>query len=77
MDSEADLLVYGMSERQVNEVADFLNAGLDIRHLHHLQGTCYVSQEEEMLKDGIRLPDYEAVAADTKAYARHLEYPVR
>lgn len=70
VDSEADLLIYGMSERQVVEVADFLNAGLDIRYLHHLQGTCYVTQEEEILKDGLRLPDYEKVAEDTAAYAK-------
>lgn len=70
VDSEADLLIYGMSERQVVEVADFLNAGLDIRYLHHLQGTCYVTQDDEVLKDGIRIPDYETVVEDTVAYAK-------
>ena len=70
VDSEADLLIYGMSERQIVEVADFLSAGLDIRYLHHLQGTCYVTQDDDVLKNGIRIPDYEKVAEDTDAYAK-------
>lgn len=70
VDSEADLLIYGMSERQIVEMADFLSAGLDIRYLHHLQGTCYVTQDDEVLKNGIRIPDYEKVAEDTDAYAK-------
>lgn len=70
VDSEADLLIYGMSERQIVEVADFLSAGLDIRYLHHLQGTCYVTQDDDVLKNGVRIPDYEKVAEDTVAYAK-------
>lgn len=68
-DSEADLLIYGMSEKQVVEVADFLAAGVDIRFCHHLAGTCYVTPEEP-LEDGIVLPSYENVAAETLAYAQ-------
>lgn len=70
VDSEADLLIYGMSEKQVVEVADFLAAGLDIRHCRHIAGTCYVTQEEDALDQALRLPDYELVVRDTLAYAK-------
>ena len=70
VDSEADLLIYGMSEKQVVDVADYLNAGLDIKYLHYLPGTCYLTEEEPEPENGIKIPSYEEVAADTKAYAR-------
>ena len=31
LDSQADLLLYGMGERSIVEVADALNAGLSVR----------------------------------------------
>lgn len=69
IDSEADLLIYGMSERQVVDVADFLNAGLDVKYLHHLPGTCYIAEQEPDPENGIEIPGYEAVLADKRAYA--------
>ncbi|MDO8803189.1 MAG: YgiQ family radical SAM protein [Elusimicrobiota bacterium] len=41
LDSKADLLVYGMGERQVREIAARLNAGEKISALRDIRGTAY------------------------------------
>jgi len=41
LDSKADLLVYGMGERQVREIASRLNAGEKVTSLRDIRGTAY------------------------------------
>lgn len=69
IDSGADLLVYGMSERQVVEIADNLNNGLDIKYIRHVPGTCYIVDNIEEVYDYIEIPSYKEVCADKKVYA--------
>ncbi|WP_053957733.1 YgiQ family radical SAM protein [Inediibacterium massiliense] len=69
-DSEADLLIFGMGERQVIEIADLLNNGLDIKYIRHIQGTCYTVESLEEVYDYIEVPSYEKVSTDKKAYAK-------
>ena len=70
LDSQADLLLYGMGERSIVEVADALNAGLSVKDLSFLDGTVYRSKTVDQVVDGITLPDWETVKADKAAYAR-------
>ena len=70
LDSQADLLLYGMGERSIVEVADALNAGLSVQDLCFLDGTVYRSKTTDQVVDGIRLPDWETVKGDKAAYAR-------
>ncbi|MBQ1410986.1 MAG: YgiQ family radical SAM protein [Oscillospiraceae bacterium] len=70
LDSQADLLLYGMGERSIVEVADALNAGLSVHDLTFLDGTVYRSKTTDQVVDGITLPDWETVKADKTAYAR-------
>ena len=70
LDAQADLLLYGMGERSIVEVADALNAGLSVRDLSFLDGTVYRSKTIDQVVDGITLPDWETVKADKAAYAR-------
>lgn len=69
IDSGADLLVYGMSERQIVEVADNLNNGLDIQYIRHIPGTCYVVDNIEDVYDYIEIPSYKDVCADKNKYS--------
>ncbi|SHJ52186.1 uncharacterized radical SAM protein YgiQ [Geosporobacter subterraneus DSM 17957] len=69
-DSEADLLVFGMGEHQILEIAESLKNGLDIQYMHHIAGTCYKSDTKENLYHFIELPSYETIATDKIAYAR-------
>ncbi len=70
LDSQADLLLYGMGERSIVEVADALNAGLSVHDLTFLDGTVYRSRTTDQVVDGITLPDWETVRDDKAAYAR-------
>jgi uncharacterized radical SAM protein YgiQ len=70
LDAQADLLLYGMGERSIVEVADALNAGLSVHDLTFLDGTVYRSKTTDQVVDGITLPDWETVRADKAAYAR-------
>ena len=70
LDAQADLLLYGMGERSIVEVADALNAGLSVHDLTFLDGTVYRSRTTDQVVDGITLPDWETVKADKAAYAR-------
>ena len=70
LDAQADLLLYGMGERSIVEVADALNAGLSVRDLTFLAGTVYRSKTTEQVVDGITLPGWRTVKEDRAAYAR-------
>lgn len=67
-DSRADLLVYGMGEKAIMEIADSLAAGIPVDQLTYIRGTaCILS---EMAEEGINLPSFETVSTDKKAYAQ-------
>ena len=67
-DSKADILMYGMGEKQIVRIADRLNAGEDISTITDIAGTCCISRE---LPDGKfeLLPSYEECVSDKRAYA--------
>lgn len=67
LDSKADLLIYGMAERSVIEVAERLRQGEDIHSMTDIRGTVFrthLSELAEYTKEGdMLLPDYQEVAA--------------
>jgi uncharacterized radical SAM protein YgiQ len=73
LDSKADLLVYGMGERPIREIARRLHAGEGIAAIRDVRGTCVRSSPPQ--GPGIRLPDYEAVRGkdpdSLQQYAEH------
>ncbi|MFZ5968155.1 MAG: YgiQ family radical SAM protein [Bacillota bacterium] len=69
-DSEADLLIYGMGERQILEIAENLNSGMDAQYIRHIPGTCFKVSDKADVYDYIEIPSYEDVAEDKTAYAR-------
>jgi uncharacterized radical SAM protein YgiQ len=69
-DSEADLLVFGMGERQIIEIADYLNGGFDIKYMHHIPGTSYKTDTLENIYDYIKIPSFEDVSENKIAYAK-------
>ena len=76
LDSKADLVVYGMGEQSIVEVAKRLAAGQTVRDLRDLRGVAYVlgAKESEELRarnvnDGnIFLPSFEEVKSDKWAF---------
>ena len=70
LDSGADLLLYGMGERSIVEVADALNSGLLVRDITFIDGTVYKTRKKEDIYDAIFLPDYSELKAEKKNYAK-------
>lgn len=71
IDSGADLLVYGMSEKQIVEVANALNDGYDPKYVRHINGTCYVADSlEEIYEDYTLIASYKEVCEDKVKYAQ-------
>ena len=68
VDSKADLLVYGMGEYSILEIARRLKAGHEIAYLSNLKGTCYLAKN--IPDKAIELPSYEETAGDKKAFAK-------
>ena len=69
LESGADLISYGMGEKSIVEIADALNAGINIKDITYVPGTVY---KRKVLKDdfaeAIFLPTYEEMLADKKKY---------
>ena len=71
IDSSADLLIYGMSEKQIVEVANALNDGFEPKYIRHVNGTCYVADtKDEIYEDYIEIPSYKEICESKEAYAR-------
>jgi len=69
IDSSADLLVFGMGEKQIVGVADNLRDGLEAKYIRHLPGTCYVVDSLDEVYDYVLLPSFEEVRDDKRKYA--------
>jgi uncharacterized radical SAM protein YgiQ len=79
LDAKADLLIFGMGERPVWEVAQRLRKGEPVRSIRDVRGTAYVQRKGEWeaterstyVTDGktVVLPSYEQVVADKAVFA--------
>ena len=65
LDAKADLLVYGMGERQTVEIVKRLDAGQTIKELTDIPGTVHVLNKKsyEQLPDTLQIPSFEEVSA--------------
>ena len=71
MDSGADLLVYGMGEKQIVEIADYLAGGANISTVRYVRGTAYLCDNLENVTDEhVLLPSYEAILKNKELFAR-------
>ena len=69
LDSQADLLMYGMGERAVVEIADALNSGMKAKDITWIDGTVFSCKEPDGAVEQIVLPSYEEIVADGRKYA--------
>lgn len=70
LDSNADLLMYGMGENCIIEVADALNSGLKAKDCVFIRGTVYKTKDISLIPDAIVLPSYQEIVQDKLTYAR-------
>ncbi|MEE3373347.1 MAG: YgiQ family radical SAM protein [Planctomycetota bacterium] len=70
LDCKADLLVFGMGEELILEIARRLRAGAAVRDLRELRGVAYaMGASETPPEDALTLPSYEEVRTDRRAFA--------
>ena len=77
LDSKADLLMYGMGERSILEIAERLDSAAqttadgfittkEISVLRGIRGTCWrCGKEEDLPQDAVRIPSFAEVSAKT------------
>lgn len=71
IDSKADILIYGMSELSIVEVADYLHSGLNVKDIVFIKGTVFKTKNPDYIPtDGIILPTYDEILEDKKTYAK-------
>lgn len=70
LDSQADLISYGMGEKSIIEIADALNSGIDIKDITFIPGTVYKSKNIEGIFDSMILPDYASMKEEKRLYAK-------
>ncbi len=69
VDSQADLLSYGMGERSIVEIAQALDSGLAVSDITFVDGTVYKTKSLDSVYDAVILPDFPALQKDKKTYA--------
>jgi uncharacterized radical SAM protein YgiQ len=79
-DSGADLIIYGMGEKQIVEIARRLDQGCNIKDLHDIPQTVYLTEKDNVYggiqTDDIILHSHEECLRNKKAHAenfRHIE----
>ena len=68
-DACADILLYGMGERSIVEVADALDRGTPVDGIRRVRGSCCRVSSLDGLDAYTLLPSYQEVAADKRKYA--------
>lgn len=70
IDSGADLLIYGMGERQIEEIACLLSSGVSIDDIKFVRGTAYKEDIKGNIPgDAVIVPGYDDVSQNKRKYA--------
>ncbi len=70
LDSGADLVVYGMGERAIVEVADALKSGIAVKDISFIDGCVYKTKNLENVFDYELLPSYDEILESKETFAR-------
>lgn len=68
VDSKADVLIYGMGELQIIELAEALDQNRFVESLPNIRGICYMSKEIPSI-ECVESPSFEEIKADKMAFA--------
>ena len=71
LDSQADILSFGMGEKSIVEIADALNSGIPVKDITFVSGTVYKAKSlDNIYGEHIVLPSYKELKADKLNYAK-------
>ena len=78
LDSKADILLYGMGEKTIVQLADALDSGLDVKDVCYIRNTVWKTKDVDMLPSGhVMLPSYDEVLADKMNYVKSFQIQYR
>lgn len=69
-DSKADLLMYGMGELQITEIAKRFKEGKTVDTMTDIRGTCYLTEPRNTPFKSVECPNFDIVSTDKKSYAK-------
>ena len=69
LDSQADLLMYGMGEKSIVEIAEALNAGMNVQDITYIDGTVFKTKALDESLPTIVLPSFEEIQKNKRTYA--------
>lgn len=70
LDSQADLISYGMGEKSILEIADALESGIAVQDITFIAGTVYKTKDVSGVYDSIALPSFQEMKEKKEAYAK-------
>lgn len=70
IDTGADLLSFGMSERQTARIVQRLAAGEDIKNITDIPGTCYLTTADKLPDGYVECAGYSKVKTDKISYSK-------
>lgn len=70
VDCKAELLMYGMGEITVTELAQRLRNGEKLSEIHDVRGTCYLTSPRETPLGSVQCDSFELVSENKRAYAK-------
>ena len=69
VDSQANIISYGMGELSIVEIAEALDSGIAVEDITFVSGTVYRTSSLENVYDALMLPSYEEMKMDRRKYA--------
>ncbi|MBR3772786.1 MAG: YgiQ family radical SAM protein, partial [Clostridium sp.] len=70
LDSGADIISYGMGEHSIVEIADALQAGIDVKDITFIRGTVYKAKNYEHVLEPVVLPSFDDITRSKEEYAQ-------
>ncbi len=70
LESEADIVSYGMGERSIVEIANALNSGIPVSEITFIKGTVYKAKNADNITDGIKLSAFDKITTSKELYAK-------
>lgn len=70
LDSQADIISYGMGEKSIVEIADALNSGIDVKDITFIPGTVYKAKNLDSVYDAIELPTFQQILDSKVVFAK-------
>lgn len=70
LDSQANLISYGMGEKSIVEIADALASGMDINDITYIKGTVFKTKDLSVAYNPVILPSYDSMKENNLEYAK-------